>query len=131
MGQDAFEAFLFTIRAIKHLVKIKKRKHSLSAPQCMSLYLREWYQMSKNFHCFLRTASTPALEILATSKLVCGCSLYKEEWSLLLWDSAHVQKRAECRGRRNHSDLPATCNSSGCTDLPVRQMNAPVVPTVV
>lgn len=24
MGQDAFEAFPFTIRAIKHLVKIKK-----------------------------------------------------------------------------------------------------------
>lgn len=52
MGQDAFETFLFTIRIIKHLVKINKREHSLSAPQCMSLYLREWVPNVKEFLSF-------------------------------------------------------------------------------
>lgn len=34
MGQDAFEAFLFTIRAIKHLVKIKKE----AFPLCTTMH---------------------------------------------------------------------------------------------
>jgi len=114
-----FEAFLFIVRAIRLLLKIKGE----AFPLCNMLHEpalgENKYQdlLSNNFHPFLQTASSPALKVLASSRLVCGWSFYKGELRLCLLGRAEPQKIFKFRGGRNCNDLPVTCSASRCVIL--------------
>lgn len=114
-----FEAFLFTIRAIRLLLKIKGETFPLHSMLHEPAVGENKYQdlLWNDFHPFLQTASTPGLEVPASSRLVCGWSFYKGELILCLLGTEEPRKRIEFRGGRNHNDLPVTCSASGCIVL--------------
>lgn len=117
-GRVYFEAFLFITRAIRFSVNIKGKHLPLQHTAQACAWGEQVPSSSvKQFPSFSANRFQPALEVPASSRLVCGWSLYREGLSPCLLGTAKPQKRICFRGGRNHNDLPVSCSAFGCVAL--------------